>query len=324
MRTTIPRIFAFARYWRLRRRPNSLPLDWRPVASTQGTTRYTRFREWLLVLNACGIPHQTIQLSGREYIYVPALLENIALNELGAFVQESTSPAPQMPRLPVHPHAYAAALALLPVILWHGWRMGWWHAPLWLPAPELWSAAGLLDAVRVRVFNEWYRIVTALTLHASLTHLCGNVAFGSLFLTLLARLMGVGRALWLTLLGGALGNALTVLMRPRPVLSMGFSTALFASIGAISGYLACQQQGKRKAMLPVAAAAALLAMLGTEGENTDYAAHLAGLGCGLALGAFEGWRLRSKRAGLGQWWAATAAALLVAMAWWWAFAASSN
>ena len=94
MRTTTPRVFVFSRYWRLRRRPNSLPLDWRPVASTQGTTRYTRFREWLLVLNACGIPHQTIQMNGREYIYVPALLENIALNELGAFLQESTSPAP--------------------------------------------------------------------------------------------------------------------------------------------------------------------------------------------------------------------------------------
>ena len=321
MRTTVPRVFVFSRYWRLRRRPNSLPLDWRPVASTQGTTRYTRFREWLLVLNACGIPHQTIQMSGREYIYVPALLENIAQNELGAFVQESTSPAPQAPPLPVHPHAYAAALALLPVILWHGWRVGWWPPPLWLPAPDLWSAAGVLDVVRVRVFNEWHRTFTALTLHASLTHLCGNVAFGSIFLTLLARLTGIGRALWLTLLGGALGNVLTVLLRPRPVFSMGFSTALFASIGAVSGYMACQQQGRRKAMLPVAAAAALLAMLGTEGENTDYAAHLAGLGCGLVLGALEAWRVRNKRAGLGQWWAGAATALLVAAAWWWAFAA---
>ena len=321
---TQPRAFAFSRYWRLRRRPNSLPLDWRPVASTQGTTRYTRFREWLLVLNACGIPHQTIQMSGREYIYVPALLENKALIELGAFVKESTSPAPQPPPLPVYPHAFLVALALLPIILWHGWRVGWWHTPLWLPAAETWNAAGILDAVRVRVFNEWYRTVTALTLHASLTHLCGNVAFGSIFLTLLARLTGIGRALWLTLLGGALGNALTALLRPRPVLSLGFSTALFASIGAISGYMACQQQGKRKAMLPVAAAAALLAMLGTEGENTDYAAHLAGLGCGLALGAFEGWRARNNRARLGQWVSGAAAALLVAGAWWWAFAAISN
>lgn len=319
MRTATPRIFVFSRYWRMRRRPNSLPLHWRPVASTQGTTRYARFRELLLVLNACGIPHQTIQMDGREYIYVPALLENMALGELGAFVKETTTPAPQPPPLPVYSHAFMAALALLPVILWHGWRVGWWQAPQTLPAPELWSGAGLLDVVRVQVFNEWYRTVTALTLHASLTHLCGNVAFGSIFLTLLARLTGIGRALWLTLLGGALGNGLTVLLRPRPVFSMGFSTALFASIGAVSGYMACQQQGKRKAMLPVAAAAALLAMLGTEGENTDYAAHLAGLGCGLLLGAFEAWQARNKHTRLGQWWAGAATALLVATCWWWAF-----
>ena len=74
-------------------------------------------------------------------------------------------------------------------------------------------------------------------------------------------------------------------------------------------------------MLPVAAAAALLAMLGTEGDNTDYAAHLAGLGCGLLLGALEAWRVRNNRAGLGQWWAGAATALIVAVAWWRAFSA---
>lgn len=319
MTATTPKVFAFSRYWRIRRRPNSLPLGWRPVAWSQGTTRYTHFREWLLVLNACGIPHQTVQLGGRECIYVPPLVENIALSELGAFSRETAMPAPGNPPLKVFPHAYLAALALLPVILWHGWRVGWWQTPQLLPPPELWNAAGVLDIVRVRVFNEWYRTVTALTLHASLTHLCGNVAFGSIFLALLARLTGVGRALWLTLLGGLLGNALTVLLRPRPVLSLGFSTALFASIGAIAGFMANQQYGRRKAMLPVAAAAALLAMLGTEGENTDYAAHLAGLGCGLALGALEAWRVRHNWPGLGQWGATAATALIVAAAWWLAF-----
>ena len=324
MRTIPPRIFAFSRYWRVRRRPSSLPLDWRPVASLQGTAGYARFREWLLVLNACSIPHQTVQMNGRDYIYVPALFENIALMELGDFARESTAPVSQPPPLRVFPHAYMALLALLPLILWHGWRVGWWPVPAALPPPDMWSSAGILDAVRVRVFNEWYRTVTALTLHASLTHLCGNMAFGAIFMTLLARMTGIGRALWLTLLGGAMGNALTVLLRPRPVLSMGFSTALFASIGAISGYMACQQQGKRKAMLPVAAAAALLAMLGTEGENTDYAAHLAGLGCGLALGTLEAWQVRNCRKRLNQWTAGALTALICAAAWWWAFAAMRN
>ncbi len=319
MRITTPKIFVFSRHWRIRRRPNSLPLNWRPVACLQGTTGYSRFRDWLLVLNACSIPHQTIQLNGREYIYVPALFEKMAFRELGDFARESTAPAPAPQPLLVFPHAYTAALALLPIILWHGWRIGWWSAPSLLPPPEMWRDAGILDAIRVRVFSEWYRTVTALSLHASLTHLCGNVAFGAIFLTLLARLTGIGRALWLTLLGGALGNALTVALRPSPVLSLGFSTALFASIGAISGFMACQQQGKRKAMLPIAAAAALLAMLGTEGENTDYAAHLAGLGCGLLLGALEAWLVQKRVARPNQWVAGAATALICITAWWLAF-----
>ena len=324
MRITTPRLFAFSRYWRIRRRPNSLPLDWRPIASLQGTAGYSRFRDWLLVLNACSIPHQTVSLSGKEYIYVPALFESIAISELGDFAKESAAPAPTSPPLRVFPHAYTAALALLPIILWHGWRVGWWSAPSMLPSPDLWRGAGILDAVRVRVFSEWYRTVTALTLHASLTHLCGNVAFGAVFLPLLARMTGIGRALWLTLLGGAMGNALTVMIRPTPVLSLGFSTALFACIGAISGFMACQQQGKRKVMLPVAAAAALLAMLGTEGDNTDYTAHLAGLGCGLLLGALEAWQVRKYMVRPNQWIVGAATALVCLTAWWRAFSSIAH
>lgn len=320
MRTPPPQIYINARYWRVRRRPNSLPLAWRPIATMRGTRGYARFRDWLLVLNARGIPHQTIQLSGREYIYVPPLLHQTALNELRDFTSESVAPAPP-PQTRVFPHAFLASLALLPLILWHGWRVGWWDAPHFLPPPPLWRDAGALDVVRIQVFNEWYRVVTALTLHADLPHLCGNVAFGALFLTLLARLTGVGRAVWLALLGGALGNAATVVLRPTPVVSLGFSTALFAAIGAIGGLMACRAQGRRKAMLPVAAAAALLAMLGTAGQNTDYAAHLAGLGCGLVLGGMESLRMGGRGASWGRKTALPATVLACCAAWWWAFAA---
>ena len=320
MRTPPQQLRINARNWRVRRRPNSLPFAWRPIASMQGVRGYARFRDWLLVLNACRIPHQTVQMSGLEYIYVPPLLQQTALNELRDFTQENAAP-PTPPQARVFPHAFLASLALLPLALWHGWRMGWWEAPHFLPPPGVWGSIGALDTVRVQVFHEWYRVVTALTLHADLPHLCGNMAFGALFLILLARLTGVGRAVWLTLLGGALGNAATVVLRPTPVVSLGFSTALFAAIGLIGGLMACREQGRRKAMLPVAAAAALLAMLGTEGQHTDYAAHLAGLGCGLALGILESWRMRGRWAGWRRKTALFATALTYCAAWWWAFAA---
>ncbi len=283
-----------------------------------------RFRDWLLVLNARAIPHKTVSLSGREQIYVPPLLEGIALAELGEFSAESSRPAPVHKPLRMHRHYAFAALFLLPLLVWHGWRVDWWPAPRLLPPPETWSGAGMLDNVLVRIYGQWYRLATALTLHAGLTHLCGNLAFGAIFIPLLARLTGIGRALWLTVAGGILGNGLTVLFRPRLVTSMGFSTALFAAVGALAGFMALQHSPRGKAILPIAAGIAILAMLGTEGENTDYAAHLAGLGCGLALGAFEAWQVRNCRKRLNQWTAGALTALICAAAWWWAFAAMRN
>lgn len=72
--------------------------------------------------------------------------------------------------------------------------------------------------------------------------------------------------------------------------------------------------------LPVAAGAALLAMLGTEGERTDYLAHVAGLCSGLILGMMEGLRLRHKWRALPQWAAAALAVVIPVLAWWRAFA----
>ena len=65
-------------------------------------------------------------------------------------------------------------------------------------------------------------------------------------------------------LGGAAGNALTVPLRPGAFTSLGFSSALFAARG-LAGAMARRERHWRKAMLPVAAGAALVAML-TEGE----------------------------------------------------------
>lgn len=171
-------------------------------------------RDWQLVLNACGIPFVLNTFRKREYIYVPPLLERYALKEVNGFEAElvrAEAPAP----LPVHPYSGLAIFFLLPLILWHGLRFGWWPAPNFLPPPGAWLDAGVLDNVLLRVYGQFYRLATALTLHANLLHLWSNVAVGALFLPLLARVVGLGRALWLTMLGGILGNGLAALLRPR-------------------------------------------------------------------------------------------------------------
>lgn len=306
--------------WTVRRRPGGLPPFWRNITGPLGLADYTQRRDWRLVLSACRIPHVLNTFCRREYIYVPPLLEQTALSELTDFDCERQR-IPHQPSLPIHPYGGLTTFFLLPLILWHGLRVGWWPVPDFLPPPQVWSDAGILDNVLVRVYGQVYRFATALTLHSEPRHLWGNMAFGALFLALLARLAGVGRAVWLTLIGGVLGNALTVLFRPRAVASLGFSTALFASVGVLAGMMAGRQTQRRKALLPIAAGVALLAMLGTEGENTDYAAHVAGLFCGLALGLGESWRVRCAWPALPQVAAGFLALAVPVLAWWWAFAA---
>ena len=307
---------ASRRHWRVR--PAFIPASWRNITGASGFTSYRQRRDWRLVLSACGIPYRLAQFNGREYLYVPPLLEGPARRELTGFDAERESPPAPMPVS--SPHWRLAGCFLLPLLVWHGMRVGWWPAPEQLPPPRLWLAAGALDTLAVRLRGEWYRVVTALTLHADAAHLCGNLAFGALFMALLARGAGLGRALWLTLLGGSLGNTLAVFLRREPVESIGFSTALFACVGALSGLMAMRGAGRREMLLPVAAGAGLLAMLGTEGERTDYLAHVAGLVAGLALGMWDGLARKRKWPTLPQWLWATLAILLPVLAWRLAFA----
>lgn len=294
-----------------------MPPYWRNITGPAGFGTCVQRRDWRLVLSACGIAHSLCRFGGREYAYVPPMQEGLALHELAGFEAERTVAA--HPALKIHACWGFAGILLLPLLVWHGLRVLWWPTPAWFPPPQQWLDAGILDVFRVRYHDEWQRLVTALSLHADVAHLCGNLVFGGIFLALFARVVGVGRAMWLTLAGGVLGNGLLVLFRRQPVQSLGFSTALFACVGALAGYMALRQKRRREIVLPIAAAAALLAMLGVDGERTDYAAHVAGLCAGCVLGLWEACREDHGWPALPQWAAGILALLLPCLAWWRAF-----
>jgi membrane associated rhomboid family serine protease len=144
---------------------------------------------------------------------------------------------------------------------------------------------GVAHAAKIKE-GEWWRLVTALTLHADLTHLLGNMTIGGVFIILLCRELGSGLA-WSLLLGtGILGNLLNACLQAPIHRSLGASTAVFGAVGLMAAISAVRyrHQLKRRWFIPVAAGLALLAILGTEGKNTDLGAHLFGFGFGLLSG----------------------------------------
>ena len=307
------------RRFRLRRRPPALPPYWHRLTPPAGFDSCLRKREWELLFSARGIPYRFDKFAGREHLYVPPLLADVALHELQAFAREQRRPPEPPPPAPL-PLVHAGWTALLPLflVLVHGWREGWWPCPILTPPPTDWCELGELSSVRIARHGEWFRVVTALTLHNDTPHLWGNVLFSLIFLPILARSIGVGRALWLCLLGGSLGNLLDYLLRTETFVSLGFSTAFFAVVGINYGMYTFEK-GK-KALITLAAGLGMLAMLGTGNEDVDYLAHCCGFGVGFLLGLLEGRRRwRPPGYALPQWLFAGLAALLLLLAWWTAF-----
>jgi rhomboid protease GluP len=190
-----------------------------------------------------------------------------------------------------------------------------------------WLGAGRLEAGSL-LAGEWWRAVTALTLHRELDHLGGNLAFGGFFGYFVGRYLGNGVG-WLTvLLAAAGGNVLNAWVQSPAHRAIGASTAVFAALGLLvtytwrRGYL--RDTPWRARIAPIVAGLGLLAFTGTGGANTDLGGHLfgfiGGLAAGLAIARFApvAW-LRS--AGVQRWSGGLAALLLVA-AWAAAFSAA--
>jgi membrane associated rhomboid family serine protease len=152
------------------------------------------------------------------------------------------------------------------------------------------SADGLLD------HGEWWRPFTALFLHADVPHLVGNVVGGTIFATLVSKMIGPWRAWPLILACGAMGNFLTAwLHHPDPFSSIGASTGVFAALGILSGLGAAESLKERKRLpwaritAPVMAGLVLLGWLGTgDAPHTDVMGHVLGFGSGLVAGVATG------------------------------------
>jgi membrane associated rhomboid family serine protease len=149
-----------------------------------------------------------------------------------------------------------------------------------------WLAIGHANASLIKS-GEWWRAVTALSLHADIEHLLSNIVLGGMLGLLLAQLLGPGLAWLAILIGGAIGNTVVAFVAPADYSAIGASTAVFAALGLLAT-LAWRRQaivwkGLRR-WRPIAAAVMLLALLGIGGERIDVGGHVAGFLAGCAEG----------------------------------------
>ncbi len=182
-----------------------------------------------------------------------------------------------------------------------------------------WLAAGAIDA-HPGAAREWWRAVTALTLHLDQAHLFGNLLFGIGAGVLCSRLFGPGIA-WLSILvAGALGDYLELWIAPAGYLAAGASTAVFAALGLLAGYSWRHRWPWRSRWIyrstPLLAGVSLLVFLGAGNAHVDVLGHVFGFTFGVVFGwSFASAGMPRSRGRHVQAIAATAAAVLLAAAW---------
>lgn len=178
-------------------------------------------------------------------------------------------------------------------------------------------SAGAMDQAAV-THGEWWRLFTAVTLHADLAHLAANVTIGFVFLGLAMATFGPGNALLLSFIGGVLGNVATLPAHEGPFRSLGASGMVMASLGLLTAHsLAASRHEKRAVSIGRGAlAGGLLVILLGLSPRSDVVAHVGGFLSGTVIGALA---TPFRRILLWRWTNTLSSLLtgvLVALTWW--------
>ena len=277
--------------------PSALPEDPNAWVEVARTPKPRHARHLALVLQSMRIPCGVAETEEGHAVLVRRKQSDAAREQIERYERENRGWPPREPGfapLPSGGHAailYGGLLVLVHILAIEG-RYGIDWRGLGRNASEL-VAAG-----------EWWRTITALTLHGDLAHLAGNIVFGAAFAVVLSQTVGAGVAWWGFLLSGAFGNWVNDALRSAAHSSVGASTAVFGALGMqIAAEWARRGDANRpttrlRRWTPVVMGVALLAWSGMGGITTessalerhaaldkvDIGAHLAGFAVGAALG----------------------------------------
>lgn len=242
--------------------------------------------EWIAVLAAAGLDYRLSHPGGQWIIHVPIAEADTAQAEVAAYeADDSTQERVRLdaPKSRVESDdSWSPAWVAGMLIVFYAWTgpYGRSHAL---------TIGAAMDTDRFFA-GEWWRVVTALTVHSGLTHLVGNVIGLLLLGYAVCQTFGGGLGWMLILASGMVGNATAGWLHGAGHISVGASTACFGALGILS---ACQATRKlrqhgfgisiwSRMWVPMGAGIALLALLGT-GVQSDLLAHLTGFVSGILV-----------------------------------------
>lgn len=247
--------------------------------------------EFSLVLAARDLRYEMREHEGLWELSVPAHEASRAREELDRYAEERRTVRAAPVAIQPFGAAGAGAVGYAAVLLLTAYCAGNQAFGVdWLDAGSL--ATGPAG-------GEWWRPVTALTLHYDQAHLLGNLLFGVLIGGLACRLFGAGIAWACILAAGTCANALEMLVAPPPHRAAGASTAVFAALGLLTGFTWRLRLGAaerfRYRWAPLFAGVCLLGFLGAgpgaevgagalSAGRVDVLGHVLGFAAGTAFG----------------------------------------
>ena len=299
--------------------------EWRPLSSRLDATETItlskrQMRSWSLVLAARHIPCHPERRGFGWQLLVPANMLALAAKELRQYESENHGwPPPPPQETPLIDNRATTLWVLIAIGVFYNLTLR--DINLAGHYPVSWHELGNAHAGKI-MDGQWWRLITALTLHADWQHLLGNLVIGGVFISRLCRDLRSGPGWLLLLAAGTLGNLINAWLQNPAHRAVGASTAVFGAVGILAAISMVRYRQnlrpRRRWTLPVAAALGLLAMLGVGGENTDLGAHLFGFLFGLPLGF--GAELAIERYGRPHWKVNTLMAMtsiaIVIGAWW--------
>ncbi len=271
---------------------DSLPEDLMEVGSY--TTLAAGSERGLVVL-AMGESYWLVPSADNCRLLVEPHIFERARDQVARFERESIGWPPR----PVGEGVPTRETRTLTPLLWGMVVAALFHAQGKWPAM---TERGTMDAQALFEHGEWWRLATALFLHANAGHMLSNALIG--IVVFMAVISTLGERLgWLLLAGASLAGNLLIAaaIYPAPYRSLGASTAVFAGIGLLTGRAigvirhTTHPQRWRAMLVPLGAGLALLGLYGAGGPHTDVGAHATGFLAGLLCGILAALRHAAKQ-----------------------------